>query len=89
MGVPTGVTVPAGVSDADVGFIVPRAGTADYVVGLGQTFSLLDWDSGKTTVIAEVDDTNKRTRVNDGKCDASGRLWAGQRPLLAESEFII
>ena len=62
-----------------VTFIIPRA-SGGYVVGKDCKFSFLDWDSGQLEVVAEVDQgmTNK---TNDAKCDASGRLWAGQYEL--------
>lgn len=60
-------------------FIIPRSVGGSYVIGLGQTVSSLDWDSAKTEVLCEVDqDKATLTRFNDAKCDASGRLWAGE-----------
>ena len=38
--------------------------------------SRFDWDTKKTNKLASVDD-GKNTRMNDAKCDASGRLWCG------------
>lgn len=46
------------------------------LVGLNRTIALLDWTSGKTTVLHEVEHGTKN-RLNDAKCDPSGRLWAG------------
>ena len=63
-------------SDGTVSFVIPRSIGGSYVVGIGQTVSSLDWDSAKTQVLCEVDQ-GKLTRFNDAKCDASGRLWAG------------
>jgi len=60
-----------------VSFIIPRSVDGSYVIGLGQTVSSLDWNSGNTEVLCEVDQ-GKGTRFNDAKCDASGRLWAGE-----------
>jgi len=65
-------------SDASVSFIIPRSVDGSYVIGLGQTVSSLDWDSAGTKVLCEVDQ-GKKTRFNDAKCDASGRLWAGNQ----------
>ncbi|BFZ16390.1 hypothetical protein BsWGS_19429 [Bradybaena similaris] len=61
--------------DGTVGFVIPceRGG---LVAGLGRTISHVDWDTANTTVLAEVEQGTKN-RFNDGKCDASGRLWAG------------
>jgi len=64
--------------DKAVGFSIPcdRGGV---VVGYGKTISHLDLDaadpSALTTLITVEKDLD--TRFNDGKCDASGRLWAG------------
>ena len=46
------------------------------VIGLGRTFSHLDWETEKVTVIQEVDQ-GMETQLNDGKCDPRGRIWAG------------
>jgi sugar lactone lactonase YvrE len=47
-----------------------------YLVGIGKSVCHFDWDSKKLTVLQTVDE-DKGTRINDGKCDASGRLWFG------------
>lgn len=65
-------------SDSTVSFIIPRSVGGSYIIGLGQTVSSLDWDSTSTEVLCEVDQ-GKETRFNDAKCDASGRLWAGDQ----------
>ena len=61
-------------------FIIPRSVGGRYVIGLGQTVSSLDWDGANTEVLCEVD-KGKETRLNDAKCDASGRLWTGDQLL--------
>jgi len=63
-------------SGSSASFIIPRSVGGSYVIGLGQTVSTLDWDSANTEVLCNVDQ-GKETRFNDAKCDASGRLWAG------------
>jgi sugar lactone lactonase YvrE len=40
-------------------------------------FSLLDPETGRMRPIAEVEAGDPQTRMNDGKCDAAGRFWAG------------
>jgi sugar lactone lactonase YvrE len=40
-------------------------------------FSLLDPETGRVEPLAEVEADDPRTRMNDGKCDAAGRFWAG------------
>ena len=37
----------------------------------------LDWDTGKTVVLGVLDNGDTHV-LNDGKCDAAGRLWAGK-----------
>lgn len=58
-----------------LGFIIPRA-KGGHVIGYGKTISVIDWNSKNVSVITEVDKTVD-TRMNDGKCDARGRLWFG------------
>ncbi|PVD23868.1 hypothetical protein C0Q70_17142 [Pomacea canaliculata] len=58
-----------------VGHVIPRR-RGGYMVGLGRKLSLLEWETGTVTDIAEVDQET-RNRVNDAKCDAKGRLWTG------------
>ena len=55
--------------------MVPKK-SGGYLIGLGRTIAHLDFDSGKTKVLHEVDKGTKN-RFNDGKCDPVGRLWAG------------
>ena len=57
-------------------FIIPCQ-KGGYVLGLGQTVTHFDWNSGRKTALARVDE-NKDTRFNDGKCDFSGRLYCGK-----------
>ncbi|KAL8570018.1 hypothetical protein ACOMHN_036295 [Nucella lapillus] len=59
-----------------VSLVVPRR-AGGYVVGLGRRLALLDWQTGLVSTIASVD-SGTGNRFNDGKCDAKGRLWAGQ-----------
>lgn len=66
-----------------LGFIIPRA-KGDHVIGYGKTISTIDWNSKKVTVITEVDQTVD-TRMNDGKCDARGRLWFGKKLFTMQS----
>ena len=57
-------------------FVVPcRKG--GNLVGLGQTVSHFDWESKKVKQLVSVEE-GKNTRMNDAKCDASGRLWCGK-----------
>lgn len=55
-----------------------------YLISIGRTLAVVTWDGesdkvSDTVVLAEVDNTPDTldNRFNDGKCDPSGRLWAG------------
>ncbi|PVD23871.1 hypothetical protein C0Q70_17145 [Pomacea canaliculata] len=63
--------------DDNVTFVIPRK-QGGLMVGLGRTISQLNWSSHAVTKIVEVDQ-GTNNRFNDGKCDAKGRLWAGER----------
>ncbi|XP_059045627.1 regucalcin-like [Achroia grisella] len=71
--------------DGPVGFIVPVEGTSDqFVVGVGRKFQVVRWDgrnNSPATVVKEIGEvdqhTNPTTRLNDGKADPRGRLYAG------------
>lgn len=56
------------------------AGSQKIVIGLRDGFYLLDTTSGALTCLAllppDVHDT-RVLRLNDGRCDAAGRFWAG------------
>jgi sugar lactone lactonase YvrE len=60
-----------------VGTVVPRASGGLVIAGdLG--FSFLDAETGEKTPIADPEaDKRPDNRFNDGKCDPSGRFWAG------------
>ncbi|WP_448676375.1 SMP-30/gluconolactonase/LRE family protein [Delftia acidovorans] len=47
------------------------------VVGLRDGFGLLDTATGHTEMIARLDHDPQQLRLNDGRCDRAGRLWAG------------
>ncbi|CAG5002694.1 unnamed protein product [Parnassius apollo] len=70
--------------DGRVGFIIPVDGTTDqFVVGVERKFLIIQWDGeegSKVQVLkelAEVDQEIPTTRINDGKADPKGRLFAG------------
>jgi len=48
------------------------------ILGYGKTLATIDWNTQKINVVVEVDQ-DVDTRLNDGKCDAKGRLWFGKR----------
>jgi sugar lactone lactonase YvrE len=47
------------------------------VLALRDGFALLDADLGDLRWVAKVEDDVLTNRMNDGKCDAAGRFWAG------------
>ncbi len=57
-----------------VGAVVPAA-AGGWMVAAGPGFARLSPD-GTVTAVAEIE-RDERTRMNDGKCDPSGRFWAG------------
>ncbi|GJQ84692.1 hypothetical protein Trydic_g12711 [Trypoxylus dichotomus] len=75
----------ATVGENEVSFIIPVEGTPNkYLISCGKQVILAEWDgiSDKVTELqkrAEVDTEEDATgnRINDGKCDSTGRLWCG------------
>jgi sugar lactone lactonase YvrE len=57
------------------GVALPRAG-GGLVVAIGRSFAVLEPD-GRLERIVEVPKGPRPSRMNDGNCDAAGRLWAG------------
>jgi sugar lactone lactonase YvrE len=47
------------------------------VLALRDGFAVMDADLGDLRWVARVEDDVPTTRMNDGKCDAAGRFWAG------------
>eukprot|EP00094_Tigriopus_californicus_P001429 TCALIF_01384-PA protein Name:"Similar to rgn Regucalcin (Xenopus laevis)" AED:0.11 eAED:0.12 QI:21/0.5/0.33/1/0/0/3/0/291 len=66
-----------------ISLIVPIEGQDDeFVISRGRTLSILKWTPGSDDYqiirdLHEVDASQPKNRLNDGKCDAKGRLWAG------------
>ena len=59
-----------------VGAAVPRA-SGGLVLAVEEGFAALDPKTGKTELIAEVEKNQPENRMNDAKCDTTGRMWAG------------
>jgi sugar lactone lactonase YvrE len=71
-------------SSLDAGQPVGAAVPADdgrIALALRDGFALLDPDSGRLELIAEVERELEGNRMNDGKCDSAGRFWAGTMAL--------
>lgn len=70
-----------------MGFIVPVEGTTDqFIIGLDRRFVIIQWDGGDGTPVKIVQelgavdqDIEPRTRLNDGKADPRGRVFAGRK----------
>ena len=61
-----------------VGTVVPRQ-CGGLVCAVDDGFVAVD-DDGQVTRLAHVEADIPTNRMNDGKCDSSGRLWAGTMP---------
>jgi sugar lactone lactonase YvrE len=61
---------------ASVSAVAP---SASGLVGLalGHGYSALDPTTGEVRLLARAEAEQSETRMNDGKCDARGRFWAG------------
>lgn len=59
-----------------VGAVVPRQ-SGGLVVAAQRGFATLDPVTGESELLREVEVDQLDQRMNDGKCDPSGRLWAG------------
>lgn len=79
---PANETVTKCSIDEKVGFIIPVEGKADqFLLGYGGDFALATWD-GKSEKPKDVKvhikaEDNPENRINDGKADPTGRVYAG------------
>lgn len=68
----------------EIGNLIPSAeDNRKLVVCMGHGVYRLDLDTKEKTLLTEMLDKESPvpTRINDGKCDAAGRLWAGSMPV--------
>ena len=76
-------------SGDSVTFVIPVEGESDlFLISVGRHIGLVRWSPSdppeKTTTLtplAIVDQKRPSNRINDGKCDHKGRLWAGESPI--------
>lgn len=47
------------------------------VITLNRELRKFDWTTSQSEVLVEVDSDKPTNKFNDGKCDVTGRLWAG------------
>jgi sugar lactone lactonase YvrE len=59
-----------------VGTAVPRAG-GGMVLAVRDGFAFLDEGTGEAELVVPVEADKPQNKMNDGKCDAAGRFWAG------------
>lgn len=76
-------------------FVVPVEGKEDseFVVGLERDVVHVVWDlkSNKPTatkVLCSAEEDRGRNRLNDGKVDPTGRLWAGKSNIYFSIYFV-
>lgn len=62
-----------------VGWIIPRAGRRDFVVGLKSGFAAYDFEADRLTPIGDPEPEHPENRLNDAKVDLAGRIWAGSK----------
>lgn len=60
----------------DIGCIVPSS-DGNLVAGLRSGFAIFDLARGALDYLVDPEPDTPNTRLNDGKCDARGRLWCG------------
>lgn len=62
-----------------IGWIIPRAGKPDFVIGLKSGFYLFDLETSTITPIGNPEPDRPHNRLNDAKVDTLGRIWAGSK----------
>ena len=59
-----------------IGSLIPRS-SGGFVAGFDDGFALLDLEEERVSPLVNPEPDRPGNRMNDGKCDAAGRLWAG------------
>lgn len=81
--------------DNHVSLIIPVKGEKDkFLISIGREIAIVTWDGeservSKIEKVYEVDNTpdTSDNRFNDGKCDSSGRLWAGKSDYISYIKY--
>ena len=60
-----------------IGCIAFREGTTEFIAGLENGFATIHPETGTVSLITDPEAHLPGNRFNDGKCDPSGRFWAG------------
>lgn len=63
--------------NARLGFVALTEQPGWLVVGVGLKLLLLEIDTGRTLLLADLDSDRAGHRINDAAVDAKGRLWVG------------
>ncbi|XP_077498102.1 regucalcin-like [Amblyomma americanum] len=58
------------------------------VITLDREIRKFDWTTSKSEVLTQVDSDKPTNNFNDGKCDVTGRLWAGTTGEHKDAELI-
>jgi sugar lactone lactonase YvrE len=62
--------------DRHVGGVIPRS-AGGLIAAVQDGIALLDEESGELALVVPIEHDKQDTRMNDVKCDAEGRMWAG------------
>ena len=74
-------TVRTYTTDDTLTVATPLADGSGWIIGLGATLAFLAEDGTTRQLAAPEADKDVATRMNDGACDAMGRLWIGSMAL--------
>jgi len=63
--------------DEEVSSVTERSEGPELLLTLRHGLAWFDTQQGKLTPILTIENARKENRLNDAKCDAAGRFWAG------------
>ena len=66
-----------GFAARSLGSLALRPGAGQVVLALEASLYTFDLGAGRLEKLADVEPATSNTRLNDGRCDASGHLWVG------------
>jgi len=66
------------IDDSSASLIIPCSNDEkQFIITDNKKILKLNWETHQTKLLAEVEKDMAGNRLNDGKCDAKGRLWVG------------